>query len=153
MLLKVSLSFPERWVPLKLMLFGFTPSYTLPYGGGIVSGDSISCEFTIGDGCTTVLTTQASTKVYKSLGSKCCEQVLEKSHFCGVSKSWERCPFGCHSRSCDTFFPSKVGSSETDAVWVYTMVVALSLYVYKSVGSKCCEQVLEVNLGNHISVQ
>ncbi|XP_034216060.1 uncharacterized protein LOC117627888 isoform X4 [Prunus dulcis] len=132
MLLKVSLSFPERWVPLKLMLFGFTPSYTLPYGGGIVSGDSISCEFTIGDGCTTVLTTQASTKVYKSLGSKCCEQVLEKSHFCGVSKSWERCPFGCHSRSCDTFFPSKV---------------------YKSVGSKCCEQVLEVNLGNHISVQ
>ncbi|XP_034216061.1 uncharacterized protein LOC117627888 isoform X5 [Prunus dulcis] len=128
MLLKVSLSFPERWVPLKLMLFGFTPSYTLPYGGGIVS-------------------------VYKSLGSKCCEQVLEKSHFCGVSKSWERCPFGCHSRSCDTFFPSKVGSSETDAVWVYTMVVALSLYVYKSVGSKCCEQVLEVNLGNHISVQ
>ncbi|XP_034212235.1 urease accessory protein D isoform X3 [Prunus dulcis] len=51
--------------------------YTLTYGGGIVSGDSVSCEFTIGDGCTTVLTTQASTKVYKSVGSKCCEQVLE----------------------------------------------------------------------------
>ncbi|KAG8657526.1 urease accessory protein D isoform X2 [Manihot esculenta] len=51
--------------------------YTLTYGGGIVSGDSISCEFNIGDGCTTVLTTQASTKVYKSLGSKCSEQFLE----------------------------------------------------------------------------
>ncbi|EXC24807.1 Urease accessory protein UreD [Morus notabilis] len=51
--------------------------YTLTYGGGIVSGDSISCDFTIGDGCTTVLTTQASTKVYKSLGSKCSVQVLE----------------------------------------------------------------------------
>ncbi|XP_008358560.1 urease accessory protein D isoform X1 [Malus domestica] len=75
--------------------------YNLTYGGGIVSGDSISCEFNIGDGCTTVLTTQASTKggvqdndfgvpitsrgfiifiplfVYKSVGFKCCEQVLE----------------------------------------------------------------------------
>lgn len=51
--------------------------YSLTYGGGVVSGDSISCEFTIGDACTTVLTTQASTKVYKSMGSKCSEQVLE----------------------------------------------------------------------------
>ncbi|EOX96869.1 Urease accessory protein D isoform 1 [Theobroma cacao] len=51
--------------------------YSVTYGGGIVSGDSISVEFTIGDGCTAVLTTQASTKVYKSLGSKCSEQVLE----------------------------------------------------------------------------
>ncbi|KAH7569675.1 hypothetical protein JRO89_XS06G0238200 [Xanthoceras sorbifolium] len=51
--------------------------YTLTYGGGIVSGDSISCGFSIGDGCTAVLTTQASTKVYKSLGSKCSEQILE----------------------------------------------------------------------------
>ncbi|KAL6196950.1 hypothetical protein ACLB2K_032563 [Fragaria x ananassa] len=51
--------------------------YTLTYGGGIVTGDSISCEFTIGEGCTTVITTQASTKVYKSLGAKCSEQVME----------------------------------------------------------------------------
>ncbi|OMO92363.1 Urease accessory protein UreD [Corchorus olitorius] len=51
--------------------------YSLTYGGGIVSGDSISVEFTVGDGCTAVLTTQASTKVYKSMGSKCSEQVLE----------------------------------------------------------------------------
>lgn len=51
--------------------------YSLTYGGGIVSGDLISCDFTIGDGCTTVLTTQASTKVYKSIQSKCSEQILE----------------------------------------------------------------------------
>lgn len=65
--------------------------YSITYGGGIVSvflslpfslsvnlsinnafeseqvvnlqGDSISCEFTINDGCTAVLTTQSSTKV------------------------------------------------------------------------------------------
>lgn len=37
--------------------------YSITYGGGIVSGDSISCEFTIGDGCTAVITTQSSTKV------------------------------------------------------------------------------------------
>ncbi|KAK1375722.1 Urease accessory protein D [Heracleum sosnowskyi] len=51
--------------------------YTLTYGGGIVSGDSISCEFTVGDGCTAVLTTQASTKVYKSVGSRCSVQIYE----------------------------------------------------------------------------
>ncbi|RAL49848.1 hypothetical protein DM860_002139 [Cuscuta australis] len=51
--------------------------YTITYGGGIVSGDCISCLFTVGDGCTAVLTTQASTKVYKSVESKCSEQLLE----------------------------------------------------------------------------
>ncbi|KAH6796460.1 hypothetical protein C2S51_037446 [Perilla frutescens var. frutescens] len=53
--------------------------YTITYGGGIVSGDSIAFDVTVGDGCTAVLTTQSSTKVYKSIGSKCCEQVLEAS--------------------------------------------------------------------------
>ncbi|XP_010519009.1 PREDICTED: urease accessory protein D isoform X2 [Tarenaya hassleriana] len=51
--------------------------YSITYGGGIVSGDTISCEFTIGNGCIAVLTTQASTKVYKAMGSKCSEQSLE----------------------------------------------------------------------------
>ncbi|XP_027185175.1 urease accessory protein D-like isoform X2 [Coffea eugenioides] len=51
--------------------------YTITYGGGIVSGDAIKCDISVGDGCTTVLTTQASTKVYKSVESKCSEQVLE----------------------------------------------------------------------------
>ncbi|XP_031397557.1 urease accessory protein D [Punica granatum] len=51
--------------------------YSLTYGGGIVSGDVISSGLYVGDGSTTVLTTQASTKVYKSLGSKCSEQLFE----------------------------------------------------------------------------
>ncbi|XP_060175714.1 urease accessory protein D isoform X2 [Lycium barbarum] len=51
--------------------------YTITYGGGIVSGDSIACDIIVGNGCTTVLTTQASTKVYKAVGSKCSEQMLE----------------------------------------------------------------------------
>ncbi|PKI71239.1 hypothetical protein CRG98_008414 [Punica granatum] len=55
--------------------------YSLTYGGGIVSGDVISSGLYVGDGSTTVLTTQASTKVYKSLGSKCSEQLFEKQVF------------------------------------------------------------------------
>ncbi|KAJ4821062.1 Urease accessory protein ureD [Rhynchospora pubera] len=51
--------------------------YALSYGGGIVSGDQISCKISVGDGCTASFTTQASTKVYKSVDSKCSEQVLE----------------------------------------------------------------------------
>lgn len=51
--------------------------YSLNYGGGIVSGDSISCELTVKDGSTAVLTTQASTKVYKSRGEERSEQLLE----------------------------------------------------------------------------
>ncbi|XP_010914240.1 urease accessory protein D isoform X1 [Elaeis guineensis] len=51
--------------------------YTLSYGGGIVSGDRISLSIGVGDGCTAAVTTQASTKVYKSVDSKCSEQALE----------------------------------------------------------------------------
>ncbi|XP_068655377.1 urease accessory protein D [Aristolochia californica] len=51
--------------------------YSISYGGGIVSGDCISCGISVGEGCTVVLTTQASTKVYKSVGSKCSEQYVE----------------------------------------------------------------------------
>ncbi|XP_022640570.1 urease accessory protein D isoform X2 [Vigna radiata var. radiata] len=51
--------------------------YAVNYGGGIVSGDHISCKFCVGDSCTMVLTTQGSTKVYKSVGSKCSQQILE----------------------------------------------------------------------------
>ncbi|VVB02146.1 unnamed protein product [Arabis nemorensis] len=56
--------------PLKFIL----PRKVAPAG---TDGDSISCEFTIGDGCTAVITTQSSTKVYKAIGSKCSEQLLE----------------------------------------------------------------------------
>nr|XP_043618458.1 urease accessory protein D isoform X2 [Erigeron canadensis] len=51
--------------------------YTLTYGGGIVSGDCILFDITIEDGCTAVLTTQASTKVYKSVALKCSQQMME----------------------------------------------------------------------------
>ncbi|XP_062223959.1 urease accessory protein D-like isoform X2 [Phragmites australis] len=51
--------------------------YALTYGGGIVSGDTISCTVSVGDGCTVAITTQSSTKVYKAVGSKCSEQLLE----------------------------------------------------------------------------
>ncbi|KAF8691201.1 hypothetical protein HU200_040321 [Digitaria exilis] len=51
--------------------------YALTYGGGIVSGDTVSCTVTVGDGCTAAITTQASTKVYKAVGSKCSQQLLE----------------------------------------------------------------------------
>ncbi|XP_020394028.1 urease accessory protein D isoform X2 [Zea mays] len=51
--------------------------YALTYGGGIVSGDTVSCTVSVGDGCTAAITTQASTKVYKAVGSKCSEQLLE----------------------------------------------------------------------------
>ncbi|XP_076900174.1 urease accessory protein D-like isoform X1 [Bidens hawaiensis] len=51
--------------------------YTLTYGGGIVSGDCISFDVTLEDACTAVLTTQASTKVYKSVASKCSVQLME----------------------------------------------------------------------------
>ncbi|XP_052141678.1 urease accessory protein D [Oryza glaberrima] len=51
--------------------------YAITYGGGIVSGDIISCTVAVGDGCAAAMTTQASTKVYKAVDSKCSEQVLE----------------------------------------------------------------------------
>ncbi|PUZ74285.1 hypothetical protein GQ55_1G052500 [Panicum hallii var. hallii] len=43
--------------------------YALTYGGGIVSGDTISCTASVGDGCTAAITTQASTKVLLEQGS------------------------------------------------------------------------------------
>ncbi|XP_058096408.1 urease accessory protein D isoform X4 [Magnolia sinica] len=61
--------------------------YSISYGGGIVSGDCISCKVSVGESCTAVLTTQASTKVYKSVGSKCSEQFLEKQIFRVASDS------------------------------------------------------------------
>lgn len=51
--------------------------YSISYGGGIVSGDRVSCGLSVADDCTVALTTQASTKVYKSVDSKCSEQALE----------------------------------------------------------------------------
>ena len=38
--------------------------YSVTYGGGLVSGDAVAVAADIGAGCTTVLATQSSTKVY-----------------------------------------------------------------------------------------
>jgi urease accessory protein len=40
--------------------------YTSTYGGGLVDGDAISLRATVGQGATAFLSTQASTKVYRS---------------------------------------------------------------------------------------
>lgn len=53
--------------------------YALSYGGGFVSGDSVYIKGKVGSCCTSVFTTQASTKVYKSIGGLVCEQLLEVS--------------------------------------------------------------------------
>ncbi|PKA64085.1 hypothetical protein AXF42_Ash005097 [Apostasia shenzhenica] len=50
---------------------------SLSYGGGFVSGDHIVVGLSVGEDCTLALTTQASTKVYKSIDSKISDQVLE----------------------------------------------------------------------------
>eukprot|EP00261_Vitis_vinifera_P037569 XP_019078812.1 PREDICTED: urease accessory protein D isoform X3 [Vitis vinifera] len=46
--------------------------------------------------------------------------------------------------------PRKVGSSITDAVWIYSLTYGGGIVsVYKSVGSKCSEQVLEARIGSN----
>ena len=46
-----------------------TPSsqwlYTITFGGGLVEGDNITLDVDVGEDCTVVVTTQASTKVYR----------------------------------------------------------------------------------------
>jgi len=76
--------------------------YALTYGGGIVSGDTISCTVIVDDGCTAAITTQASTKVYKAMGSRCSEQLLEEKSMIeyllhAVGPRWRRCLSCCYS--------------------------------------------------------
>lgn len=51
--------------------------FSISYGGGIVSNDRITQCVEVGDFCSTVITTQASTKIYKSVNGKFCEQILQ----------------------------------------------------------------------------
>lgn len=51
--------------------------FAISYGGGIVSNDSISQNVDIGASCSAVITTQASTKIYKSVNGQFCEQILQ----------------------------------------------------------------------------
>lgn len=51
--------------------------FAISYGGGIVSNDSITQRVEILPSCSAVITTQASTKIYKSVMGKFCEQILQ----------------------------------------------------------------------------
>ena len=55
---------------LKLLVPGFASSvptcqwlYVITFGGGLVKGDDVSLDVKVGEHCTVVVTTQASTKV------------------------------------------------------------------------------------------
>ena len=55
---------------LKLLVPGFASSvptcqwlYVITFGGGLVEGDDVSLDVKVGEHCTVVVTTQASTKV------------------------------------------------------------------------------------------
>lgn len=50
--------------------------YIITYGGGIVSGDSVAFSVNLKEGCTGILTTQASTKVYHSSEGKIAKQIV-----------------------------------------------------------------------------
>ncbi len=69
--------------PLKLLCPRRSPRaawvYVTTYGGGLVAGDQIDLTVNISSGTTCVLTSQASTKVYKSPLGNACQQSLSAS--------------------------------------------------------------------------
>lgn len=66
--------------PLKLLCPQRSPKaawvYATTYGGGLVAGDQVHLEANILSGTTCVLTSQASTKVYKSPQGNTCQQTV-----------------------------------------------------------------------------
>ena len=66
--------------PLKLLTprraGGAAWIYTSTYGGGLVAGDRVDLHLDVGDEATAVLATQASTKVYRSVGEAGATQEL-----------------------------------------------------------------------------
>lgn len=70
---KVNCTKLQYTYPLKLLVpsqASAAPSclwlYVITFGGGLVEGDNVSVDLNIGENCTVVVTTQASTKVYNS---------------------------------------------------------------------------------------
>lgn len=62
--------FNDFVLQLKLLVPGFASSvpscqwlYVITFGGGLVEGDNVSLDVKVGEQCTVVVTTQASTKV------------------------------------------------------------------------------------------
>lgn len=68
--------------PLKLMIPAYASNnhcqwvYTINYGGGLVSGDEVSLEIEVEEGCAALLTSQGSTKVYHSVDDMTSIQTL-----------------------------------------------------------------------------
>lgn len=70
---KVTCTQLQYTYPLKLLVPGHASSisscqwlYIITFGGGLVEGDNVSVDVKVGEHCTVVATTQASTKVYNS---------------------------------------------------------------------------------------
>lgn len=53
--------------------------YVVGYGGGLVSGDAVMIDMDVGEGCTLLLLTQGSTKVYKMRGKQLTKDVAQLS--------------------------------------------------------------------------
>lgn len=53
--------------------------YVVGYGGGLVSGDAVLIDMDVGEGCTLLLLTQGSTKVYKMRGKRHNNQTTQSS--------------------------------------------------------------------------
>lgn len=71
--LKVTNTSLQYTYPLKLLVPGLASSvptcqwlYIITFGGGLVEGDNVAVDVKVGEHCTVVVTTQASTKVYNS---------------------------------------------------------------------------------------
>ncbi|XP_020626273.1 urease accessory protein D-like [Orbicella faveolata] len=71
--LKVTNTQLQYTYPLKFLVPGFASSvptcqwlYIITFGGGLVEGDNVAVDVKVGENCTVVVTTQASTKVYNS---------------------------------------------------------------------------------------
>ncbi|EAY84667.1 hypothetical protein OsI_06038 [Oryza sativa Indica Group] len=88
--------------------------YAITYGGGIVSGDIISCTVAVGDGCAAAMTTQASTKVLFSFN---CSHAIGRVNIVYISLVGEN-DIGLekHATSIPAFFLSRVSKGPLDNV-------------------------------------
>jgi urease accessory protein len=73
--------FAEAHAPLKLIIprprGGSVWACATSFGGGLVAGDRLSLDITVGEGATAVIGTQATTKVYRSEGTVPAQQQLQ----------------------------------------------------------------------------
>jgi len=71
----------EAHAPLKLIIprprGGSVWACATSFGGGLVAGDRLALDVTIGDGATAVIGTQATTKVYRTAGGDAAQQRLQ----------------------------------------------------------------------------